>query len=325
MADDRERHARFLCRMWDDPDWIALSPRGQWFFMLLYSQAALNRAGVTALTSKRWKRLASGPSVEQQITLAMKELEDGNFIVVDHETEELLVRSYMRNDGIAKQPNVLKTACRQAREVLSPRLRAALEVELRRLDPPSGESFAARSATALLEGSIEALAKGSGNPSPNPSPDPSGKGSSNPGGRGKGSSSSYVGKSSSSSSSSSEIASRPPDPPRSDVDALCSRLLQRIHANGSKGSITKRWRTEARLLIDRDKRPIDEAERLIDWAAADSFWKSNILSMPTFRAKYDQLRLQAGRQADPGLRLVSNGYKPFRNPTDPSAYDEELI
>lgn len=313
MADDRERHARFLCRMWDDPDWVALSPRGQWFFMLLYSQAALNRAGVTALTSKRWKRLASGPSVEQQIGLAMKELEDGNFIVVDHDTEELLVRSYMRNDGIAKQPNVLKSACRQAREVLSPRLRAALEVELRRLDPPSGESVAARSAAAVLGASIVALAKGSGNPSPNPSNDPSGKGSSNPGGRGKGSSSSHLGKSSSSSSSS-EIASRPPDPPRADVESLCSRLLQRIREHGSKGTISKRWRAEARLLLDRDGRPLDEALRLIDWATADAFWKPNILSMPTFRERYDQLRLQASRQQSNGHNSTDANIRALLHP-----------
>lgn len=294
MSEDRERHARFLCRMWDDLDWIALSPRGQWFFMLLYSQAALNRAGVTALTSKRWKRLASGPAVEQQIALAMKELEDANFIVVDQDTEELLVRSYMRNDGIAKQPNVLKSACRQAREVLSPRLRAALEAELRRLEPPAGESVAAKSAAVVLDATIEALAKGSGNPSPNPSGDPTGNGSSNPGGWGKGSSSSHLGNSSSSSSRR-KVASRPSDPPRDDVDKLCSTLLDRLRANEVKATIGKRWRTEARLLLDRDHRPLDEALRLIHWATSDSFWRGNIHSMPTFRAQYDKLRLQAQR------------------------------
>lgn len=164
MAKDRERHARFLCRMWDDPDWIALSPRGQWFYMLLVSQASINRAGVIALTSKRWKRLAAGPSVEQQITLAMEELEGARFLVVDQDTEEVLVRSYMRGDGVAKQPNVLKAACRQALEVLSPRLRSVLEVELRRLDTPGNDD-----AAAVLEGAIAALANGSRNPSPDPS------------------------------------------------------------------------------------------------------------------------------------------------------------
>jgi hypothetical protein len=175
MAEDRERHARFLCRIWDDQDWVALSPRGQWFYMLLTSQASLNRAGVTALTAKRWKRLASGPQVEQQIALAMKELEDARFVVVDQDTEELLVRSYMRNDGIAKQPNVLKAACRQALEVLSPKLRAVLEVELRRLDTPTNEG-----AEKALEAAIRGLANGSRNPSPHPSPKGSGPSSQAP-------------------------------------------------------------------------------------------------------------------------------------------------
>ncbi|MFY2788488.1 hypothetical protein [Rhodococcus sp. MALMAid1271] len=66
--------------------------------------------------------------------------------------------------------------------------------------------------------------------------------------------------------------------------------------NGAKGSITAKWRTEARLLLDKDGRDLDRALRLIDWATADSFWKSNILSMPKFREKYDQLRLKANEE-----------------------------
>lgn len=313
MPKDRERHARFLCRMWDDEDWKALSPRAQWFFMLLVSQASINRAGVIALTSKRWMRLASGPSVEQQITLAMEELEATRFLVVDRDTEEVLVRSYMRGDGVEKQPNVLKAACRQAREVLSGKVRATLEAELRRLETSNGD------AAIVLEATIAALSKGSRNPSPDPSRNGSRSRSrtevpspaetpeqepltepfreplSKPRGVGEGvGSSSHLGNSSSSSSTS-KIASRPSDVPRPDVDSLCDRLVAAVHANGAKASVTKKWRTEARLLLDRDRRSIDEACQLIDWATGDNFWKGNILSMPTFRAKYDQLRLQARR------------------------------
>ena len=36
-----------------------------------------------------------------------------------------------------------------------------------------------------------------------------------------------------------------------------------------------------------------QAEWLIRWCQADPFWRRNVLSMPTFRAKYDQLRLKA--------------------------------
>jgi hypothetical protein len=41
---------------------------------------------------------------------------------------------------------------------------------------------------------------------------------------------------------------------------------------------------------------VGRAARLIQWAQDDSFWRANILSMPKFRAKYDQLRLQAEQE-----------------------------
>jgi len=84
---------------------------------------------------------------------------------------------------------------------------------------------------------------------------------------------------------------------RPDVEALCTRLRDRIVENGNKApTVTAKWRTEARLLLDKDGRELDKALRLIDWCQQDSFWNSNILSMPKFREKYDQLRLKANEQ-----------------------------
>jgi hypothetical protein len=90
-------------------------------------------------------------------------------------------------------------------------------------------------------------------------------------------------------------SAKPPTPePRSDVEALCTRLRDRIVENGNRPpTITKKWRTEARLLLDKDGIALDKALALIDWCQASSFWKGNILSMPKFREKYDQLRTQA--------------------------------
>lgn len=116
--------------------------------------------------------------------------------------------------------------------------------------------------------------------------------------------------------SSSELASR-----RSDVDQLCNRLYSKIIENGSKTSITDRWRTEARLLIDRDGRDLNEALNLIDWCQQDQFWRSNILGMPKFRQQYDQLRLKSEQPRASN----NNGHQPFRNPTDPSVYYEDLL
>lgn len=80
---------------------------------------------------------------------------------------------------------------------------------------------------------------------------------------------------------------------RPDIHALCKHLSDRLTANEVKHKISEKWRTEARLLIDRDERDPQQAHDLIDWATSDAFWKANIRSMPTFRDKYDQLRLKA--------------------------------
>lgn len=81
---------------------------------------------------------------------------------------------------------------------------------------------------------------------------------------------------------------------REDIEQLCAHLAEWIFTNGSKRPvITNAWRTEARLLLDKDERELATAIRLMDWCQSDSFWRANILSMPKFRAKYDQLRLAA--------------------------------
>jgi hypothetical protein len=98
------------------------------------------------------------------------------------------------------------------------------------------------------------------------------------------------------------------------AEPLCNVLSAELLANGVKHTVSKVWLADARLLVDRDERDPHEAKALIEWACHDSFWRSNILSMPTFRKQYDKLRLareragvkpgtvDAGRQADAILR-----------------------
>ena len=47
------------------------------------------------------------------------------------------------------------------------------------------------------------------------------------------------------------------------------------------------------LLLDRDGIPMTEALFVLDWCQQDSFWKSNILSMPKFREKFAALQIKA--------------------------------
>ena len=59
--------------------------------------------------------------------------------------------------------------------------------------------------------------------------------------------------------------------------------------------MSKKWLDAARLMVDSDGRDPHEARALIEWSCRDSFWASNILSMPTFRSQYDKLRLARKR------------------------------
>ena len=54
-----------------------------------------------------------------------------------------------------------------------------------------------------------------------------------------------------------------------------------------------------RLMIDKDGYTPAQIRAAIDWAHADDFWRSNILSAKKLRAQYDTLRLQAQRGRHP--------------------------
>lgn len=86
---------------------------------------------------------------------------------------------------------------------------------------------------------------------------------------------------------------------------LCDVLAVELQRNEVKFAVSKKWLADARLLIDSDGRDPHEARALIEWACRDSFWRSNILSMPAFRKQYDKLRL--ARERDTGSRGIVAG------------------
>lgn len=125
-------HARLYVHIWTDPDFIELSAVAKLIYLQLLSQPKLAYSGVLDLAAKRWAR--SHPDLDvATVRAALSELDAARFLVVDQETEEVLVRSFIRRDELWKQPNMLRGALRVAFEIVSPILRAALARELRRL------------------------------------------------------------------------------------------------------------------------------------------------------------------------------------------------
>ena len=95
-------------------------------------------------------------------------------------------------------------------------------------------------------------------------------------------------------STSGTAAAVPDQRSRPDVDALCALMADLVEGNGSKRpTITQAWRDQCRLMLDKDVRDPAKAAALMRWTAQDPFWCGVVLSLPKFRAKYDQLRLRA--------------------------------
>lgn len=127
------RESRTHVRIWADRDFTSLSASAQRVYWTVYSQPNINLCGTIALTVGRWAKLASDTTVED-IWTALKELEAAGYVIIDTETEELLVRSFVRWDGGWFSSKTRGVAIAQRDQVLSSRIHDALEEEFERAE-----------------------------------------------------------------------------------------------------------------------------------------------------------------------------------------------
>jgi hypothetical protein len=160
--------ARIAVSIWDDEDFLALPPGPQRLFLFLISQRDLAHTGVLALRERRWSK-ASAKLTPADVTADLEVLQETRFIVVDEDTEELLVRSFIRRDKVYRQPNVLRAAQDHLAVISSQQILGTLADELRRI--ARADDLNETSAGIVAE-MIAALPKGSGNPSRKGSRDP---------------------------------------------------------------------------------------------------------------------------------------------------------
>lgn len=125
-------HGRISSTIWRDKDFRRLSVEAQRLYMLLLSQPTVNNAGLLPFQLGKWAK-GCDATTEADVLRALTELSSNDFAYFDADTEETFVRSYIRNDGILKQPNIVKNALRCAKAIESDYLRAAMAIELRRL------------------------------------------------------------------------------------------------------------------------------------------------------------------------------------------------
>lgn len=125
-------YANLRLDMLGDGDWRALSMPAQWLYKLLLTHPQTNRAGVCDWRPKRLAAMAAGLKAADVEAMAV-ELVDGFFIVVDEDTEEVAVRSYVKHDGVMKQPNMAVTMAKDWTGVASERIRSVIAFEVQKL------------------------------------------------------------------------------------------------------------------------------------------------------------------------------------------------
>lgn len=104
-------YAPIYTSIWHDPEFVALSSRAQRAYFLALSQPEISYCGVVGYTTRRWARMA-GDTKPRDVERAVAELEAAGFVLLDAETEELWVRSFVKHNGVLKQPQ-LRTAMRR--------------------------------------------------------------------------------------------------------------------------------------------------------------------------------------------------------------------
>jgi hypothetical protein len=146
--------AQVQLRVWVDDDWLSLSVEAQHLYMLLLSQEDIGPSGLIPLRPRRWARLSTNGSVDN-VMASLTELDYASFIVMDEETAEVLVRTFIRNGENYKHVRLLRTALNQAERVESPRIRSALGQELALLPAVVIPEPNGKNAKAVEEANVE--------------------------------------------------------------------------------------------------------------------------------------------------------------------------
>lgn len=156
MARDR---ANIRTDIWNDDDFRELSGPAQLLYLQLLTSATLTYAGVADWRPKRIASL-SAKRTANAVDDAAAELVAGLYIVVDEDTEEVLIRSFLKHDGLLQKPNVTKAMVKAFNKVFSMTLKGVIVHELKRLSEgfPEWRGFALNEVQDLLT-------KGSVNPS----------------------------------------------------------------------------------------------------------------------------------------------------------------
>lgn len=131
MATDE--YGKLFKRAWGDPDFKALTVSQQALYQKLISQPDISLAGVVTLATTRWAG-QTADLTPAAIDATLDGLAARRFVVVDRDTQEVLVRAFIRRDLGWKSLKTIKGIVLAVERVLSPTILGVISAELERID-----------------------------------------------------------------------------------------------------------------------------------------------------------------------------------------------
>lgn len=127
-------YAAIYTAIWADPHWRGLTPRLQHGYWLLLTQPRLSPCGVLDFIPRRFASLADGLT-SGEVEAIVRDLESSAprpWVIHDESTAELLVRSFVRHDGLIKGERPAKAIAKDFESISSTHIRQVIVDELRR-------------------------------------------------------------------------------------------------------------------------------------------------------------------------------------------------
>lgn len=118
--------------LWNDDDFRALTVPAQHLYMVLVSDPKLTYCGVTGWHAGKLSQRSAENSGYHTAVAAM-ELADRFMIVIDEETEEVALRSFLRHEPVMSNPRLAVTMTKDFATIASNKIRASIVHELNRL------------------------------------------------------------------------------------------------------------------------------------------------------------------------------------------------
>jgi hypothetical protein len=177
-------HSQVNLAIWGDEAFLDLTPSAQHLFFVLWTSPSLSYCGTGEWHAGKIAARARGWTASMVNATAVElNTAPEQYLVIDPDTEEFLLRSWIKHDGICRRPNMAVSMANARADVASRQLRAVIVHEVRKIAKNESELSAwERDAVKDLLGqkSIDPATLPPYNPPidprANPSPNPSANG-----------------------------------------------------------------------------------------------------------------------------------------------------